>query len=333
MSKKKRDPLARARIPARCSGSCQPTARSVSRAWISPAAATSWPLRCPTPTPSCCFGGGRRTVRRCALPDDRRRRADRVPPRCLVLAGERRRAARGGASGQAGSRSMPGTAPTGVTARRRRLRSAAHSPGSPSRTPSHSCRPTKATSRRAASSAGNDLRYFADLGRAAHFRRYAGFPAQAQDIFHPDGLAFSGCGGWLAVADHGKQTVAIFRRDDARSAADALASTGSRPRSSPIPASAIRTPSPSRPTRPSPRDQCGPILCAYAPVRGWFGRSGWSQTPAAQVMVHDDDAFREVNTADKMEGRPKGIAIHGNTVAVCSPQIGVKIYAFREGWR
>jgi hypothetical protein len=60
---------------------------------------------------------------------------------------------------------------------------------------------------------------------------------------------------------------------------------------------------------------------------------GWSQTPVAQAMVHDDAAFQEVNTANKMEGGPKGIAIHRNTVAVCSPQIGVKIYSFREGWR
>jgi hypothetical protein len=31
-----------------------------------------------------------------------------------------------------------------------------------------------------------------------------------------------------------------------------------------------------------------------------------------------------------MEGGPKGVAIHQNNLAVCSPQIGVKIYSFRE---
>ena len=74
-------------------------------------------------------------------------------------------------------------------------------------------------------------------------------------------------------------------------------------------------------------------LCAYAPERGWFGRMGWSQRPVAQMIVQDDAAFREVNVANKMEGGPKGIAVHRDTVAVCSPQIGIKIYSFREGWR
>jgi hypothetical protein len=56
----------------------------------------------------------------------------------------------------------------------------------------------------------------------------------------------------------------------------------------------------------------------------------WSQSPVAQVIAHDDEAFQEINTVDKMEGRPKGVAIHENNLAVCSPQIGVKIYSFRE---
>jgi hypothetical protein len=154
-------------------------------------------------------------------------------------------------------------------------------------------------------------------------------------IFHPDGLAFSGCGGWLAVANHGKQTVAIFRRDDARSAAGALAFHRR-------PAAVIADPRFRYPHSVAFTPQTNHLLvtnaganylCAYAPVRRWFGRTGWSQTPAAQIMVHDDAAFREVNTADKMEGGPKGIAVHRDTVAVCSPQIGVKLYAFREGWR
>jgi hypothetical protein len=31
-----------------------------------------------------------------------------------------------------------------------------------------------------------------------------------------------------------------------------------------------------------------------------------------------------------MEGGPKGVAVYNNSLAVCSPEIGVKIYAFRE---
>jgi hypothetical protein len=184
-----------------------------------------------------------------------------------------------------------------------------------------------------------------ERGTVSFFRRVSAAPSafearpvfqlKHRSIFHPDGLAFSGCGGWLAVANHGKQTVAIFRRDDKRSAAGALAfhrrpaAVIADPRFR-YPHSVAFTPD----TNHLLVTNAGAnYLCAYAPARRWLGRTGWSPTPVAQILVHDDDAFREVNTADKMEGGPKGIAIHGNTVAVCSPQIGVKIYAFREGWR
>ena len=67
----------------------------------------------------------------------------------------------------------------------------------------------------------------------------------------------------------------------------------------------------------------------YAPTRHYFGMR-WSQSPIAQVIAHDDEAFQIVNTANKMEGGPKGVAIHDNYLAICSPQIGVNIYSFRE---
>ena len=68
----------------------------------------------------------------------------------------------------------------------------------------------------------------------------------------------------------------------------------------------------------------------YKPTRHYLGLR-WSQSPMMQVIVHDDDVFRKVNMANKMEGGPKGVAIHGNDLAVCSPQIGIKIYSFFEG--
>ena len=158
------------------------------------------------------------------------------------------------------------------------------------------------------------------------------FQLKHRTIFHPDGLAFSSCGGWLAVANHGKQTVAVFRRDK-RSAAGALAfhrrpAAVIKDHRFRFPHSVAFTPQ----TNHLLVTNAGAnYLCAYAPARGWFGRMGWSQAPAAQIRVHDDAGFREVNTANKMEGGPKGIAVHRNTIAVCSPQIGVKIYSFREG--
>jgi hypothetical protein len=51
---------------------------------------------------------------------------------------------------------------------------------------------------------------------------------------------------------------------------------------------------------------------------------------AAKVTINDDGEFREINAKDKTEGGPKGIAIHGDEIAVCSPQIGIKIFRFSE---
>jgi hypothetical protein len=71
----------------------------------------------------------------------------------------------------------------------------------------------------------------------------------------------------------------------------------------------------------------------YAPRPYCFGMQ-WSESPVAQVIAHNDEEFREANIANKSEGGPKGVAIHNNNLAICSPQIGVKIYLFREqrGW-
>ena len=71
----------------------------------------------------------------------------------------------------------------------------------------------------------------------------------------------------------------------------------------------------------------------YAPVSSYFGFLKWSQSPIAQVIAHDDAEFQVVNMANKMEGGPKGVAIHRDKLAVCSPQIGVRIYHIKEsGW-
>lgn len=56
----------------------------------------------------------------------------------------------------------------------------------------------------------------------------------------------------------------------------------------------------------------------------------WSQLPSTEAIAHEDTGFEEVNTANKMEGGPKGVAVYQTNLAVCSPQIGVKIYSFRE---
>jgi hypothetical protein len=49
-----------------------------------------------------------------------------------------------------------------------------------------------------------------------------------------------------------------------------------------------------------------------------------------QKTVGPDGIFKEVNARNKMEGGPKGVAIHKSSLAICSPEHGVKIYSFRE---
>jgi DNA-binding beta-propeller fold protein YncE len=70
----------------------------------------------------------------------------------------------------------------------------------------------------------------------------------------------------------------------------------------------------------------------YAPERRRLG-TRWSHKPVAQVIAHDDDAFKAVNMTNKTEGGPKGVAVSKDSLVVCSPQIGIKIYSFREGWK
>jgi hypothetical protein len=68
---------------------------------------------------------------------------------------------------------------------------------------------------------------------------------------------------------------------------------------------------------------------AYTPIPVSFGLK-WSQSPVAQVIAHNDAEFQEVNLINKMEGGPKGVAIYREKIAVCSPQIGMRIYNFKE---
>lgn len=140
---------------------------------------------------------------------------------------------------------------------------------------------------------------------------------------------------WLAIANHGKSSVSIFQRRN-------TILSGGKLVYGPEPVTVMRGPQFRYPHSVAftPRTNCLIVTNAganyfsvYAPRPYYFGMQ-WSESPVAQVIVHDDKEFREVNTANKSEGGPKGVAIHDNNLVVCSPQIGVKIYLFREqrGW-
>ena len=168
----------------------------------------------------------------------------------------------------------------------------------------------------------------------ANFRKEPEFELKHESIYHPDGLGFSNGGKWLACANHGKNTVAIFRRRNRFLA-------GGKISFNPEPVTIIKDPQFSYPHSVAFTPKTNHVIVTnaganyfnvYAPKRRWLGTQ-WSQVPVLRIVVHDEDTFKEVNTANKMEGGPKGIAINRSTLAVCSPQIGVKIYSFREGWR
>jgi len=163
------------------------------------------------------------------------------------------------------------------------------------------------------------------------FRETPEFELKHPSIFDPDGLAFSRCGRWLATANHGKQSVSIFQRRKR------TLSRG-KPIYGPEPVTVIQDPQFRYPHSVAFTPRTNHLIVTnaganyfnvYEPSPHYYGMQ-WSQSPVAQVIAHDDRFFKEVNTANKMEGGPKGVAIHQNNLAVCSPQIGVKIYSFRE---
>lgn len=157
------------------------------------------------------------------------------------------------------------------------------------------------------------------------------FELTHSSVIHPDGLAFSECGRWLAIANHGNGSVSIFQRRNKLFAAGKL-KYGPEPvtiiedKSLRYPHSVAFTP---RTSHLVVTNAGGNFFSVYEPRRSHFGLN-WSQVSSAQTIVGDDQTFRAVNAHNKMEGGPKGLAVHGNTIAVCSPEIGIKLYSFQE---
>jgi len=157
------------------------------------------------------------------------------------------------------------------------------------------------------------------------------FELRHATMVQPDGVAFSACGRWLATANHGNQSVSIFRRR----------------RTNPVqgeskywsnPVTVINDPDMRYPHSVAfcPRtdhlvvtNAGGNYFSVYAPTGHGPDRS-WSQRPAFRQIVGDDREFHAINATNKMEGGPKGVATWADEVAVCTPQHGVRIYPRRE---
>lgn len=150
-------------------------------------------------------------------------------------------------------------------------------------------------------------------------------------VHRPDGLAFSQCGTWLAVANHGNHTVSIYQRRKPILSWLKL-------KYGPRPVTIIKDPGFRYPHSVAFTPETNHLVVTnaganyfsvYRPKRR-FSKMRWSQSPVLQKIIGPDNIFQEVNARNKMEGGPKGVAIHKNCLAVCSPEHGIKIYSFRE---
>lgn len=150
-----------------------------------------------------------------------------------------------------------------------------------------------------------------------------------RSLAHPDGLAFTACGRWLAVANHGENSITVFARQHPLRCGGRLVygpepQVVIRDRALRFPHSVAFTPLTNHLVVTNAGANC---FSVFAPVKE---RRSWAGAALLHQVVGDDAHFQQVNTANKMEGGPKGIAIHGDTIAVCSPEFGVKLYRFRE---
>lgn len=158
------------------------------------------------------------------------------------------------------------------------------------------------------------------------------FELRHPSVSQPDGLAFSCDGKWLAVANHGAHSACVFQRRN-------RLLSGGKLRYRRRPVSVIKDPQFRYPHSVAFTPQTNHLVVtnagancifAFEPTAGYF-KTRWSERPVLTKIVNDEDAFREVNARNKMEGGPKGVAIHENKLVVSCPEFGIKAYSFREG--
>lgn len=163
------------------------------------------------------------------------------------------------------------------------------------------------------------------------------FVLRHRSLYRPDGLAFSQCGRWLAVANHGNHTVGIYERvygprRNLFSRRERELEYGARP------VSIIRDPALRHPHSVAFTPKTNHLVVTnaganyfsvYRPEPEGAGMR-WSQSSVLQRTLGPESIFNQINSCNKMEGGPKGIAIHKDNLAVCSPEHGIKIYSFRE---
>jgi 6-phosphogluconolactonase (cycloisomerase 2 family) len=173
--------------------------------------------------------------------------------------------------------------------------------------------------------------YRKSAGSSTGFKLEPIFELKHRSVFRPDGLAFSESGEWLAVANHGNHTVSIYQRRK-------LTFFGRELRYGPKAVTIIGDPTLRYPHSVAFTPKTNHLVVTNAGANYFnvyqpeehCSETRWSQSPVVQKTLGPDVIFKEVNARNKMEGGPKGVAIHRNSLAICSPEYGVKIYCFHE---
>jgi DNA-binding beta-propeller fold protein YncE len=150
-------------------------------------------------------------------------------------------------------------------------------------------------------------------------------------VHHPDGLAFSQCGRWLAVANHGNGSVSIFQR---RSRLFASGKLGYGPE--PVAVIDDKSLPSASPVAFTPQtnhlivtNAGGNFFSIYAPQPESF----WPAMEQGRIRTngrHRREDFSGDQSGQQNGRRPQGTGGHGRNIAVCSPEIRINIYSFEE---
>lgn len=164
-----------------------------------------------------------------------------------------------------------------------------------------------------------------------HYAKSACYVLKHPDINRPDGVAFSDCGHWLAVTNHGNNSVSIFQKSEKysffkkRKLCFILVCTLKDP-SLCCPHSVAFTPE----NNLIVTNAGANYFSLYLAKKINESEMTWLQTPIAKYTHGEEKDFMEINACNKQEGGPKGVAIYKDTIAVASPQYGIKLYAYQE---
>ena len=157
------------------------------------------------------------------------------------------------------------------------------------------------------------------------------WPIQAvwgDSIYHPDGIASTACGKYVAIANHHANNVAIF-------AVDPETTKLVREPIKVITDSSLKYP---HSVQFTPKHNHLLVTCAgvnYINVyRAEQSETGsalqWSEIADQHLYLGFDELFAEVNAENDQEGGPKGLSLSRDLMAVCRAETGLTLYPYQE---